>query len=187
MKHRKENGPGKKCWHRSVEFYELFVRRKSHMLRTFQKSGALCARSELSPCFFTQPCHGITLSEEILHLRGKSAARSRPEPPTKRRFCVGLMMGRAYLTVSLVSFVLLSHVLRVKGAIRCTEPKPVLTELPDGGSNLSECVLECTGMTYFKKLRLQDKRTIKFQICTEGEAPVCRCPSSFSVFHFLKF
>lgn len=89
--------------------------------------------------------------------------------------------------MSLVSFVLLSLVLRVKGAIRCTEPKPVLAELPDGVSNLSECVLECTGMTYFKKLRLQDKRTIKFQICTEGEASSHRCPGSFSVLDFLKF
>lgn len=77
-------------------------------------------------------------------------------------------MGRAYFTV-LVSFFVLSHLVRVKGAIRCTEAKPLLREIPDGVSKLSECMLECTGMTYFKKLRLQDKRTIKFEICTEGD------------------
>lgn len=90
-------------------------------------------------------------------------------------------MGRAYFAV-LVSVVLLSH---VQGVIRCTEPKPLLRELPDGVSKLSECVLECTRMTYFKKLQLQDKRTLKFHICTEGEVLFCRRQVFSSVSHFL--
>lgn len=90
------------------------------------------------------------------------------------------MMGRAHFTL-LLSFVLLSRLQRVKGAIRCTETKPLLSELPVGVSQLSECVLECTGLTYFKKLRLQDKRTIKFQMCTEGEVSFCKRQVS----HFL--
>lgn len=150
------------------------------MLRTFQKSRAPCADSERSFYFFMQPWNGITLSGKILYLRGKSTARSRPESRTERLFCVGLMMGRAYFTM-VAFFVLLSHVLHAKGAIRCTEPKPLLRELPDGVSKLSECVMECTGMTYFKKLRLQDKRTIKFHICTEGEVSFCRHQVSSSV------
>lgn len=106
------------------------------------------------------------------------------ESCTKGLFCVELMMGKAYFTV-LVSFVLLSYLLRVEGAIRCTETKPLLRELPVGVSQLSECVLECTGMTYFKKLRLQDKRTIKFQICTEGQMLFCRRHVSSSISHIL--
>lgn len=154
------------------------------MLRTFQKLGALCACSELSSYFFMQPWNGIALSDKIFYLRGERTARSRPESRTKRLFCVGLMMGRAYFTL-LVSFVVLSHLVRVKGAIRCTEAKPQLREIPDGVSKLSECMLECTGMTYFKKLRLQDKRTIKFEICTEGEVSFCRRQVCSSVSHFL--
>lgn len=134
--------------------------------------------------FFLQSWNGITLSDKIFYLRGESTARSRPESHTERLFCVGLMMGSAYFTV-LVSFVLLSHLLQVKEAIRCTETKPLLRELPVGVSQLSECVLECTGLTYFKKLRLQDKRTIKFQMCTEGEVSFCRHHVSSSLCHFL--
>ncbi|XP_029693759.1 uncharacterized protein [Takifugu rubripes] len=79
-----------------------------------------------------------------------------------------MMTGRACFTV-LVSFVLLSRLLRDGGAITCTETKPQLRELGDRVSQLSECILECSGMTYFKKLQLQDKRTIKFQVPTEGD------------------
>lgn len=89
-----------------------------------------------------------------------------------------MMTGRACFTV-LLSLVLLSRLLRDGGAITCTETKPLLRELGDRVSQLSECILECSGMTYFKKLQLQDKRTIKFQVSTEGEA----LPSSVS--HFL--
>lgn len=88
------------------------------------------------------------------------------------------MTGRACFTV-LVSFVLLSRLLRDGGAITCTETKPQLRELGDRVSQLSECILECSGMTYFKKLQLQDKRTIKFQVPTEGKAPSCHLRSHF--------
>lgn len=88
------------------------------------------------------------------------------------------MTGRACFTV-LVSFVLLSRLLRDGGAITCTETKPLLRELGDRVSQLSECMLECSGMTYIKKMQLQDKRTIKFQVSTEGEAPSCHLQSHF--------
>lgn len=91
-----------------------------------------------------------------------------------------MMTGRAYFTV-LVSFVLLSRLLRDGGAIRCTEANPLLRELGDRVSQLSECMLECSGMTYFKKLQLQDKRTIKFQLSTEGEVPSRTSSLFFSV------
>lgn len=32
----------KKCWHSSVEFDELLVRRKSHMLRTSEVRSSVC-------------------------------------------------------------------------------------------------------------------------------------------------
>lgn len=154
-----------------------------HVAHFSEVRGSVCTLGTFSLPFYATVKWNRTFWRDFTPKRQR--AQQDPGPNLRRsdRFCVGLMMGRAYLTVSVVSFVLLSHVLRVQGAIRCTEPKPVLAELPDGVSNLSECVLECTGMTYFKKLRLQDKRTIKFQICTEGEASSC----SFSVFHFLSF
>lgn len=155
-----------------------------HVAHFSEVRSSVCTLETFFCYFFLQQWNGITLSDKILYLRGESTARPGPESRTQRLFCVELMMGRAYFIV-LASFVLLSHLLRVKGTIRCTEPKPLLRELPVGVPQLSECVLECTGLTYFKKLRLQDKRTIKFQMCTEGKVPFCRHQVFSSVSHFL--
>lgn len=185
MKQREKNSPGRNFGTALWNFMSyLWGGRATYCALLTSQPFCVHARNVLH--IFLQIWNGIILYEKILDLRDESAARSRIESDTKPVFCVGMMTGRAYFTV-LVSFVLLSRLLRDGGAIRCTETKPLLRELGERVSQLSECMLECSGMTYFKKLQLQDKRTIKFQVSTEGEVPSCRCrvSSSSSASHFL--
>ncbi|RVE65922.1 hypothetical protein OJAV_G00121120 [Oryzias javanicus] len=65
---------------------------------------------------------------------------------------------------------LLSRLLIAAGAIECTEkeapeikPKPSTMKLP------TECLIECSSMTYINKLQLQDDHNIRITDSTEGE------------------
>lgn len=70
----------------------------------------------------------------------------------------------------MVSVGTLSHLLTVAGTIRCSETEPLLKQITV--AQLSECLLECSEMTYMRKLQLQDKRVIRFKDSTEGEEPI---------------
>lgn len=72
----------------------------------------------------------------------------------------------------LVSFGLLSPLLLAAGAIRCSEKETVLKQMPGTVTHLTDCLLECTGMTYVKKLQLQDNYNIRFKDSTEGKGPI---------------
>lgn len=73
-----------------------------------------------------------------------------------------------YFTV-LVSFGMLSPLLLAAGEIRCSEPETVLRQIPSTATQPTECLLECTGMMYIKKLQLQDNHNIKLKDSTEGK------------------
>ncbi|XP_011480011.1 uncharacterized protein LOC105355224 [Oryzias latipes] len=75
----------------------------------------------------------------------------------------------AYITACLC-WGLLSRLLIATGAIECTEneapeikPKPNTMKLP------TECLIECSSMTYINKLQLQDDHNIRITDSTEGE------------------
>lgn len=71
-----------------------------------------------------------------------------------------------------VSFGILYPLLLAVGAVECSEKETLLeprSEVSD--VNLTNCLLECTGMTYVKKLQLQDNHNTKLQDSTEGKEP----------------
>ncbi|KAM3599449.1 uncharacterized protein V6R79_005777 [Siganus canaliculatus] len=76
-----------------------------------------------------------------------------------------------YFTVW-VSFGILSTLFLTAGAIKCSEKEKVLEQMrahDDGTITLTDCLLECTGMTYIKKLQLQDSHTIRMRDSREGD------------------
>lgn len=79
-----------------------------------------------------------------------------------------------YFTV-LVSFGILSPLLLGAGAIKCSEKETLLKQVPIVVTQLTDCLMECTGMTYIKKLQLQDNRNIKIKDSTEGKEPQNLC------------
>lgn len=76
-----------------------------------------------------------------------------------------------YFTV-LVSFGMLSPLLLAAGEIRCSEPETVLRQIPSVATQLTECLLECTGMTHIKKLQFQDNHNIRLKDSMEGKEPL---------------
>lgn len=71
-----------------------------------------------------------------------------------------------------VSFGILSTLFLTVGAIKCSEKEKVLEQMrahDDGIITLTDCLLECTGMTYIKKLQLQDSHTIRMRDSREGD------------------
>ncbi|KAM8829321.1 uncharacterized protein AB9W97_004795 [Spinachia spinachia] len=71
----------------------------------------------------------------------------------------------------LVCFGVLYPLLLAVGAVECSEKETLLKPRSDKASdvNLTNCLLECTGMTYIKKLQLQDHHNIRLQDSTEGD------------------
>ncbi|XP_060924795.1 uncharacterized protein LOC132999031 [Limanda limanda] len=67
----------------------------------------------------------------------------------------------------------LSTLLPAVGAIECTEMETPLWLRPSLSSRampqLTNCLLECTWMTYNKKLLIQDKNNIRLQDSTKGD------------------
>lgn len=71
-----------------------------------------------------------------------------------------------------VSFSVLSRLLLAVGAIECSEKEALLKVMPSTVTQLTDCLMECTGMTYIKKLQLQDNHNIRLKDSTEGKEPV---------------
>nr|XP_046231628.1 uncharacterized protein LOC124051892 [Scatophagus argus] len=74
-----------------------------------------------------------------------------------------------YFTVVVVSFGILPPLLLAAGAFECSEKEALLKQIPNTVTQITDCVIECTGMTYIKKLQLQDNRNIRLQDSTEGD------------------
>lgn len=70
-----------------------------------------------------------------------------------------------------VFFGILSPFLLAVGAVECSEKEKLLRQIPGHVSvtHLTDCLMECTGMTYIKKLQLQDNRNIRLTDSTEGD------------------
>ncbi|CAN9504523.1 unnamed protein product [Ophioblennius macclurei] len=64
---------------------------------------------------------------------------------------------------------LLSLLLLVVGALKCSERETLLEPMPSGITPPTDCLMECTGMTYIKKLQLQDSSNIRLKDSTQGE------------------
>lgn len=110
-------------------------------------------------------------TEKGLH---KWTARSEPKAQHSHHFYVWMILDSRmsrYFTV-LVSFGILPPLLLGAGAIKCSEKETLLKQIPGVVTLLTDCLMECTGMTYIKKLQLQDNRNIKMKDSTEGKEPV---------------
>lgn len=70
-----------------------------------------------------------------------------------------------------VSFGILAPLLLAAGAIVCSEKEKLLQLLPSKVTQQTDCLMECTGMTYIKKLELQDNRNIRLKDSSEGKEP----------------
>lgn len=68
-----------------------------------------------------------------------------------------------------VSFGILAPLLLAVGAIECSEKETLLRENPSRVIQPTDCLIECTGMTYIKKLQLQDNHNIRLKDSTEGD------------------
>nr|XP_033951998.1 uncharacterized protein LOC117456286 [Pseudochaenichthys georgianus] len=62
---------------------------------------------------------------------------------------------------------MLSPFLLAEGADHCSEREGLVRLLPR--RPLSNCLTECTQMTYHKKLQLEDNHNIRLSYCTEGD------------------
>lgn len=71
-----------------------------------------------------------------------------------------------------MSFGFLSPLLLAAGEIKCSQPETVLRPAPNVATQLTECLMECSGMTYVNKLQLQDNHNIRMKDSTEGKEPV---------------
>lgn len=76
-----------------------------------------------------------------------------------------------YFTVWM-SFGLLSPFLLAVGAAECSEKETVLKPIRNTEARVTDCLMECTGMTYIKKLQLQDNHNIRLTDSTEGKEPL---------------
>uniref|UniRef100_A0A087YPU1 Uncharacterized protein n=1 Tax=Poecilia formosa TaxID=48698 RepID=A0A087YPU1_POEFO len=72
-----------------------------------------------------------------------------------------------YLTVCLLAFGLLSHLLLATGAAKCTEKETLLAPKPSSMRLPTDCLIECSSMTYAKKLQLRDNHNIRIIDSTE--------------------
>lgn len=70
-----------------------------------------------------------------------------------------------------MSLGVLSALLLAAGATECSEKEALLRVIPSTVTQVTDCLMECTGMTYIKKLQLQDKRNMRFTDSTEGKEP----------------
>lgn len=68
-----------------------------------------------------------------------------------------------------LSFGILWPLLLAVGAIECSEKETLINPLPRRVIQPSDCLMECTGMTYIKKLQLQDNHNIRLSDSTEGD------------------
>ncbi|TKS84797.1 hypothetical protein D9C73_018435 [Collichthys lucidus] len=68
-----------------------------------------------------------------------------------------------------VSFGMLPPLLLAVGAIVCSEKETLLKPIPGTVTQLTDCLMECTGMTYIKKLQLRDTHNIRLKDSTEGD------------------
>lgn len=73
-----------------------------------------------------------------------------------------------YFTVW-VSCGILSPLLLAVGAIVCSEKETLLRKIPVMITQPTDCLMECTGLTYIKKLQLQDNHNIRFKDSTEAD------------------
>lgn len=55
------------------------------------------------------------------------------------------------------------------GAHECTGKVQGVRPIPSTVTQRTDCLMECTGMTYINKMQLQDQRNIRFQDSTEGD------------------
>ncbi|TKS84803.1 hypothetical protein D9C73_018429 [Collichthys lucidus] len=67
-----------------------------------------------------------------------------------------------------VSFGMLPPLLLAVGAIVCSEKETLLKPIPGTVTQLTDCLMECTGMTYIKKLQLRDTHNIRLKDSTEA-------------------
>lgn len=72
-----------------------------------------------------------------------------------------------------VSFGILSSLLLVVGAVECSEKETLLKLVSNTGTQITDCLMECTRMTYIKKLQLQDNHNIRLKDSTEGKESFC--------------
>lgn len=74
----------------------------------------------------------------------------------------------SYFTL-LVSFGLLAPCLVAVGAVECSEKETLLRLISSTVTKVTDCLMECTGMTYVRKLQLQDHHNIRLKDSTEGK------------------
>lgn len=94
--------------------------------------------------------------------------------PLPAKFFVILHKMSKYFTVW-VCLGVLSTLLPAAGAVECSETDLQLRSrprlIPSMVAHLTDCLRECTGMTYIKKLQLQDNHNIRLTDSTEGKVP----------------
>lgn len=144
---------------------------QSNMLRTFENSSSCCASTLRA--FRT---HFVACATNVLILKQqlyKRKARSGPAAQHSQQFYILLALDRMSRYFSVwVSFVILPTLLLAVGAIVCSEKETLLKPIPSTVTQLTDCLMECTGMTYIKKLQLQDNHNIRFQDSSEGKEPL---------------
>ncbi|KAM9307443.1 gonadal somatic cell derived factor [Pholidichthys leucotaenia] len=68
-----------------------------------------------------------------------------------------------------VTFGLQSWFLLAAGAFECLQKETLIRQTPRRVTPPTDCLMECTSMTYFRKVQLQDKHTIRLGYSTEGD------------------
>lgn len=68
-----------------------------------------------------------------------------------------------------VPLAVLSPLLLAVGALECSEKQTLLKTIPGGVMRPTDCLMECSGMTYVKKLQLRDNNNIRMRDSTEGD------------------
>ncbi|CAJ1070750.1 hypothetical protein EPR50_G00170150 [Xyrichtys novacula] len=68
-----------------------------------------------------------------------------------------------------VSLLVLSPFLLDANAIECSEKETLLNPITRTVTQLSDCLMECTGMMYIRKLQLQDNHNIRLTDSIEGD------------------
>ncbi|KAF3701927.1 hypothetical protein EXN66_Car017615 [Channa argus] len=70
---------------------------------------------------------------------------------------------------ALVSLGVLSPLVVAVGAAECSERETLLRPIANKVTPVTDCLMECTGMTYIRKLQLQDNHNIRLKDSTEGD------------------
>lgn len=88
-----------------------------------------------------------------------------------------------YFTVLVSLGLLTSSTSRLPAAEanKCSEKEMLLRQIPRVATQLTDCLMECSGMTFIKKLQLQDNRNIQFKDSTEGKEPCIQLSIFYSV------